>query len=93
MARTTTNDAASQLEDLRKALREADQLSQDTTADLVALARSALRCLAMPTDRTALADARELLDLVHERAEELCNSINVLAERQGCNYVEGESHG
>lgn len=78
---------------LRDALREADQLTQGAAAELVALARSALRCMATPGDGAAMDDARQLLDLVHRRAEELCNWVNVLAEEQGCNYVEDAHHG
>lgn len=68
------------------ALHDCDALSNDLCQKIIPLAETAITRLTPKADD--LVAARELLLMVSVMADDLMNSINVLAEQQGCIYVD-----
>jgi NAD(P)-dependent dehydrogenase (short-subunit alcohol dehydrogenase family) len=80
------NFTNSEVLQLQAKLTDADAMTQGHTQAICAAARAAQRMLAL--DASALLDVRQLLSMIIDRAGDLQNCVNVLAEEAGANSVD-----
>lgn len=67
-------------------LTDADAMTQGHTESICAAARAAQIMLAL--DANALLDVRQLLNVIIDKAGDLANCVNCLAEEAGANSID-----